>query len=86
MVITSTLNTYGVLLTNGKTEKISSPYFFTDDGNIKTVVEPWVNMKIISPSTYLGNIMQLLFDHEAEIGEVPGSDPRVVRHENIAVL
>ena len=50
-------------------EKIYSPYFFPDDGNIKTVFEPWVDAKIITPTKYLGNIMQILFDHEAEVGE-----------------
>ncbi|MCX6752141.1 MAG: translation elongation factor 4 [Candidatus Nomurabacteria bacterium] len=50
-------------------EKVYSPYFFPDDGNIKTVFEPWVNAKIISPSNYLGNIMQILFDHEGEVGD-----------------
>ncbi|OGI56960.1 hypothetical protein A3B85_00175 [Candidatus Nomurabacteria bacterium RIFCSPHIGHO2_02_FULL_37_13] len=50
-------------------EKIYSPYFFPDDVNIETVFEPWVIVKIITPVKYLGGIMQLLFDHEAEIGE-----------------
>ena len=31
--------------------------------------EPWINVKIISPSSHIGIIMQLLFDHEAEVGE-----------------
>ncbi len=53
----------------GKREKIYSPYFFPDDGEIKTVFEPWVNIKIITPVQYLGNIMQILFDHEGEVGE-----------------
>lgn len=53
----------------GKREKIYSPYHFPDDGNIKTVFEPWVNAKIIAPAKYLGNIMQILFDHEGEVGE-----------------
>jgi len=50
-------------------EKIYSPYFFPDDGEIEKTFEPWVDVKIITPAQYLGNIMQLLFDHEAEIGE-----------------
>jgi len=50
-------------------EKIYSPYFFPDDGEIEKIFEPWVDVKIITPAQYLGNIMQLLFDHEAEIGE-----------------
>ena len=51
-----------------KREKVYSPYFFPDDGNIQTVFEPWVNAKIITPAEYLGNIMPILFDHEAEVG------------------
>jgi GTP-binding protein LepA len=53
----------------GKRERIYSPYYFPDDGMIETVFEPWVNVKIISPSQYLGAIMQMLYDHEGEVGE-----------------
>lgn len=69
LVITTPSITYEVKTKQGKTEKIYSPYFFPDDGNILEVHEPWVAVKIISPSAYIGAIMQLLFDHEAEIGE-----------------
>lgn len=72
LIITTPSITYEVLMKNnikGKREKIYSPYFFPDDGNIETIFEPWVNIKIITPANYLGNIMQLLFDHEAEVGE-----------------
>lgn len=69
LVITTPSITYEVKNKQGKIEKIYSPYFFPDDGNIDTVEEPWVAVKIISPSAYIGAIMQLLFDHEAEIGE-----------------
>ncbi|MFZ2072230.1 MAG: translation elongation factor 4 [Minisyncoccia bacterium] len=69
LVITTPSITYEVLMKNGKKEKIYSPYFFPDDGNIQNVFEPWIDMKIITPAGYLGNIMQLLFDHEAEVGE-----------------
>ncbi len=69
LVITTPSITYEVLLKNGKKEKIYSPHFFPDDSVIDKVFEPWVNLKIITPVEYIGNIMQLLFDHEAEIGE-----------------
>jgi GTP-binding protein LepA len=69
LVITTPSITYEVILKNGKREKIYSPYFFPDDGLIETVLEPWVNLKIITPVDYVGNIMQLLFDHEGEVGE-----------------
>jgi len=69
LVITTPSITYEVIMKNGKLEKIYSPYFFPDDGLIEDVFEPWVNLKIITPVLYIGNIMQLLFDHEGEIGE-----------------
>ncbi len=69
LVITTPSITYEVTLKNGKKEKIYSPYFFPDDGLIETVFEPWVNLKIITPVEYVGNIMQLLFDHEGEVGD-----------------
>ena len=69
LVITTPSITYEVLMKNGKREKIYSPYFFPDDGNIENVFEPWVKLKIITPVKYVGNIMQLLFDHEGEIGD-----------------
>ncbi len=41
------------------------------------VEEPWVEIKIISPSEYIGNIMNLLFEHEGETGDtVTFSDGR----------
>lgn len=69
LVVTTPSITYEVTSKQGKKEKIYSPYFFPDDGNIEMVHEPWVDVKIISPSSYLGAIMQLLFDHEGEVGE-----------------
>ncbi len=69
LVITTPSITYEVETTNGKREKVYSPYHFPDDGVIKAVYEPWVKAKIITPSSYLGAIMQLLFDHEGEAGD-----------------
>ena len=69
LIITRPSITYEVQLRNGKREKIYSPYFFPDDGNIEKVFEPWVEVKIITPPEYMGAVMQLLFDHEAEVGE-----------------
>jgi len=69
LVVTTPSITYEVLLKNGKKEKVYSPYFFPDDGLIEKVFEPWVKLKIITPVQYVGNIMQLLFDHEGEVGD-----------------
>ncbi|MEK7175551.1 MAG: GTP-binding protein [Patescibacteria group bacterium] len=73
LVITTPSITYEVLLKNQKDiekrEKIFSPCFFPDDNDIQKIFEPWVKIKIILPSSYLGSIMKLLFEHEAEIGD-----------------
>ena len=69
LVITTPSITYEVVLKTGKREKIYSPYYFPEDGVIEDVFEPWVNLKIITPVKYVGNIMQLLFDHEGEVGD-----------------
>jgi GTP-binding protein LepA len=67
LVITQPSITYEVKYKNGKTEKIYSPAFFPDDGLVEKVMEPWVNVLIISPSEYVGSLMPLLYEHEAEI-------------------
>jgi GTP-binding protein LepA len=77
LIITTPSITYEVLMKNpstgsgqaGKRVKVYSPYHFPDDANIEKVFEPWVDIKIITPANYIGPIMQLLFDHEAEVGE-----------------
>ncbi|HEY4511309.1 MAG TPA: translation elongation factor 4 [Candidatus Paceibacterota bacterium] len=69
LVVTIPSITYEVEFVNGKKEIVYSPIHFPDDGQIKKVFEPWVNLKIITPSEYVGAIMQNLYDHEAEAGD-----------------
>src|SRR3989339_1207666 len=69
LVITTPSITYEIIMKNGKREKVYSPYFFPDDGLIEKVFEPWVKLKIITPVRYIGNIMQIIFDHEGEVGD-----------------
>ena len=67
LVITQPSITYEVVYKNGKTEKIYSPAFFPEDGLLEKIFEPWVKANIITPSDNLGNILPLLYEHEAEI-------------------
>src|SRR5581483_4685746 len=52
----------------GKKQTVYSPANFPDEGLIAEIREPWVRVDIIVPVTYLPNIMPLLYEHEAEIG------------------
>ncbi len=67
LVVTTPSITYHIELKNGKTVIIYSPALFPEDHEVKKVMEPLVNMKIITPPQYLGIIMQSVFDHEGEV-------------------
>lgn len=66
-----TLPTINYLVkTKNKPEKlIYSPTLFPDYGEVEWVKEPWVNVNIITPSEYVGSLMQLFFVHEATVQE-----------------
>jgi GTP-binding protein LepA len=69
LVVTNPSITYKVIYKNGKSEMIYSPSLFPEDNTVEHVMEPWVNVKIITPAKYLGDIMQSLYDHEAVVGD-----------------
>lgn len=68
MIIATPSITYEVEYLNGEKKMIYSPALFPDFGSYKSVSEPWVKAKIITPPEYVGNIMTLLYEHEGEVG------------------
>lgn len=64
LIVTMPSITYKVSLRNGKEEIIYSPHLFPDDGNVVKILEPWVNVKIISPISYTSMLMPFLYEHE----------------------
>lgn len=60
---------YGAGAKKGQREKIYTPTLFPDFGMISEVYEPWAKVQIITPPEYLSNIMQLMYNHEAEIAD-----------------
>jgi len=69
LIITLPSITYNITYKNGKEETIYTPSFFPEDHLIESVREPWVKASIITPPVYLGEILKLLYEHEAEVGE-----------------
>jgi GTP-binding protein LepA len=67
LIVTMPSITYKVIVKNGKEETIYSPHLFPDDGNVVKVYEPWVNVKIITPSLYTSYLMPFLYEHEGII-------------------
>ena len=69
LIVTTPSITYLITRRNGGQETIYSPHLFPNDGELIAVEEPWANVRIISPSNYIGILMPMLYSHEAEIGE-----------------
>ncbi len=70
IIITTPSITY--VIENKKHEKITvySPHMFPNDGLFEKVYEPWVTAHIIVPSEYISTLMPMLYEHEAETGDI----------------
>ena len=81
LVVTTPSITYEVVTKRGDRKIVYSAVHFPEYGDVAEVFEPWVKVTIISPSDYLGQIMQMLHDHESEVGETENfGDHRVAVH------
>lgn len=77
LIVTTPSVTYRVQTKNGEEIIVYSPPLFPDHGEVIKVIEPWVDVKIILPGEHFSAVMQLLFEHEAEVGDsVTFSDGR----------
>ncbi len=69
LVVTQPTTVYEITRMNGKVEEIYSPAKFPDDGTVTLVREMWAAITLITPPQYMGGISQLLYDHEAKVGD-----------------
>ncbi|PCI90308.1 elongation factor 4 [Candidatus Kaiserbacteria bacterium] len=67
IVVTLPTTEYEITFKNGNVETIYTPTRFPNDGEAVGVREGWVEASILVPAEYVGNIMQLLHDHEAHV-------------------
>ena len=70
LVVTSPSITYEVTTRDGKTEMVYTPIHFPDHGEVVSVKEPWIITTIITPHTYISNVMEILHKHEASVLEL----------------
>ncbi len=68
LVVTQPTTVYEITRTNGSVEEIYAPARFPDDGTVLTVREKWASISLLTPPEYIGSISQLLYDHEAAVG------------------
>lgn len=67
IIITSPSISYEITWPDGKVEEIYAASRFPDSGDRVTVREPWILGQIILPGDYMGNVMTLLYEHEASV-------------------
>ncbi|MBI2475200.1 elongation factor 4 [Candidatus Uhrbacteria bacterium] len=60
LVVTVPSVAYRVVLRNSETKTIKSPLELPDQSFVEKIEEPWVKMDIVSPSEYIGGIMNLV--------------------------
>jgi GTP-binding protein LepA len=67
IIITSPSISYEITWPDGHIENIYAANRFPEYGEKVTVREPWILGQIILPGNYMGNVMTLLFEHEASV-------------------
>lgn len=70
LVVTTPTIAYIVTTTRGAKEHVYTPSKFPPYGDIAAVEEPWAKTTIITPSSAMSPIIQLLYEHEAQGEEV----------------
>ena len=69
IIITAPSIAYEVTYADGQVESVYAATRFPEYGVNAKIREPWLLGQIISPPEYVGNIMNLLFDHEGGVLE-----------------
>ncbi len=69
---------YHVTLTDGSELAIENPTRLPARGKLKSVAEPWVQARIMSPAEYIGNVQKLCHDRRGTFKAMRYLDPRRV--------
>ncbi|MEN9920179.1 MAG: hypothetical protein RL538_72 [Candidatus Parcubacteria bacterium] len=67
IIITAPSISYEVTWSDGKMENIYAANRFPEHGEKVTVREPWVLGQVILPGEYMGDVLTLLYEHEASV-------------------
>ena len=69
---------YEVIKTDGSTVFVDNPHNYPDPGSISKALEPFVNVSIISPNEFVGNIMPLCQDRRGQDVDMQYLDTHLV--------
>ena len=83
LIITAPSIAYEITHSDGTIESIYAASRFPDHGEKVTIREPWILGQIILPPTYMGAVLTLLYEHEAQVidTEVFGDGRNIVSIE-----
>jgi len=73
---------YRVVLTNGRgTVAVDNPSLLPNPTDIESIEEPWVTLSVVTPSQYIGTLMELATNRRGTFSNMEYLDPnRVVLH------
>jgi GTP-binding protein LepA len=60
LVLTAPSVAYEIINTKDETILVHSPAQFPDPSTIKEILEPWINVALLTPSEYIGPIMEIV--------------------------
>ena len=69
---------YEVIKTDGSTVFVDNPHNYPDPGSISKALEPFVNVSIISPNEFVGNIMPLCQDRRGQFVDMQYLDTHLI--------
>jgi GTP-binding protein LepA len=74
---------YRAVLTNGSEIAIDNPAALPDPGSIAEIREPWVKLTVITPGTFVGNVMELVQNRRGTYIDMSYLDPQraMLRYE-----
>jgi GTP-binding protein LepA len=67
LIITAPSIAYEITHQDGTVEEVYAASRFPEYGAKVSIREPWILAQVILPPEYLGNVMTLLYDHEANV-------------------
>jgi GTP-binding protein LepA len=67
---------YVVTLNHGAGEvTVENPALLPDPAEIESIAEPWVKLSIVTPSSYIGSLMELAKNHRGTFADMEYLDP-----------
>ncbi len=86
LIVTNPGVQFEVLLRNGQRRLVDGPGAMPPGNEIDQVLEPWVDISIVTPSNYIGALMELVRLARGSVGRVEAIDPQRVLIEAKAPL